>query len=272
MSSGGERPRPPRDRHRPGTGCTKASGALAGQTFARITLPAIRWALSTVWCSASPARLGFGAVKVVSGGLDAGHRPRRARRGAYQQSVPRTPITAYTVSFILASIGGARIIVVTSFGPRKNANEHQDRRSQQVLRGLRRPSDIDLDIASGELTALLGPSGGGKSTLLRIIAGLERSDTGTVEIEGVDATQLPAQKRNVGFVFQHYAAFRHLTVAGNVAFGLKIRKHGKGKRSPPVDEFYDWLHLSQFADPLPSQLTAATQRLAWPGAGHRPTV
>src|SRR5918994_7678169 len=84
--------------------------------------------------------------------------------------------------------------------------------------------DIDLNIPTGELTALLGPSGGGKSNLLRIIAGLELSDTGTVEIEGNDATRLPAQKRNVGFVFQHYAAFRHLTVAQNVAFGLKIRK------------------------------------------------
>src|SRR5829696_8713872 len=91
--------------------------------------------------------------------------------------------------------------------------------------------DIDLDIPTGELTALLGPSGGGKSTLLRIIAGLELSDTGTVEIEGNDATRLPAQKRNVGFVFQHYAAFRHLTVAQNVAFGLKIR-NGRKRRSP----------------------------------------
>ncbi len=81
-------------------------------------------------------------------------------------------------------------------------------------------SDIDLTIPTGDLTALLGPSGGGKSTLLRIIAGLESADTGTVAIEGgVDATGVPARKRDVGFVFQHYAAFRHLTVAENVAFG-----------------------------------------------------
>ena len=84
--------------------------------------------------------------------------------------------------------------------------------------------DVSVDIPTGELTALLGPSGGGKSTLLRIIAGLESADRGTVEIEGVEATHLPAQKRNVGFVFQHYAAFKHLTVARNVAFGLEIRK------------------------------------------------
>ena len=80
--------------------------------------------------------------------------------------------------------------------------------------------DVSVDIPTGELTALLGPSGGGKSTLLRIIAGLESADSGTVEIEGVEATHLPAQKRNVGFVFQHYAAFKHLSVARNVAFGV----------------------------------------------------
>src|SRR4051812_21111375 len=88
---------------------------------------------------------------------------------------------------------------------------------------------IDLSIPSGQLTALLGPSGGGKSTLLRIIAGLESADSGTIEIEGADATDLPAQKRNVGFVFQHYAAFKHMTVEKNVAFGLEIRKRPKAE-------------------------------------------
>jgi sulfate transport system ATP-binding protein len=123
--------------------------------------------------------------------------------------------------------------------------------------------NINLDIVSGELTALLGPSGGGKSTLLRIIAGLEVSDTGTVEIEGVDATRLPAQKRNVGFVFQHYAAFRHLSVAGNVGFGLKIRKRPKKEIAARVDDLLNLVHLSQFADRLPSQLSGGQrQRMA----------
>ncbi len=80
--------------------------------------------------------------------------------------------------------------------------------------------DVSVDIPTGSLTALLGPSGGGKSTLLRIIAGLEQPDAGVVEIDGVDATTLPAAERNVGFVFQHYAAFKHMTVRENVAFGL----------------------------------------------------
>ena len=124
-------------------------------------------------------------------------------------------------------------------------------------------SDIDLEIPSGQLTALLGPSGGGKSTLLRIIAGLELSDVGTVEIEGNDATRLPAQKRNVGFVFQHYAAFRHMSVADNVGFGLKIRKRPKKEIAAKVDELLSLVHLSQFADRLPSQLSGGQrQRMA----------
>jgi sulfate/thiosulfate transport system ATP-binding protein len=123
--------------------------------------------------------------------------------------------------------------------------------------------DIDLDIATGELTALLGPSGGGKSTLLRIIAGLEVADSGSVEIEGVDATGLPAQKRNVGFVFQHYAAFRHLTVAGNVGFGLKVRKRPRKEITARVEELLELVHLSQFAERFPAQLSGGQrQRMA----------
>ena len=123
--------------------------------------------------------------------------------------------------------------------------------------------DINLEIPSGELTALLGPSGGGKSTLLRIIAGLELSDTGSVEIEGKDATALPAQKRNVGFVFQHYAAFRHMTVAQNVGYGLRIRKRPKREIAAKVDELLALVHLSQFADRVPSQLSGGQrQRMA----------
>src|SRR5215210_228465 len=87
--------------------------------------------------------------------------------------------------------------------------------------------DVSIEVPDGSLTALLGPSGSGKSTLLRVIAGLERPDTGTVEIGGLEATRLPPQLRDVGFVFQHYAAFKHMTVAENVAFGLKIRKRPK---------------------------------------------
>jgi sulfate transport system ATP-binding protein len=123
--------------------------------------------------------------------------------------------------------------------------------------------DINLTIPPGELTALLGPSGGGKSTLLRIIAGLETADSGTVMIEGQDATHLPAQKRNVGFVFQHYAAFKHMSVAKNVAFGLEIRKRPKAEVRKRVDELLELVHLSQFGHRLPSQLSGGQrQRMA----------
>ncbi|MDT4963721.1 MAG: sulfate/thiosulfate transport system ATP-binding protein [Pseudonocardiales bacterium] len=123
--------------------------------------------------------------------------------------------------------------------------------------------NVDLAVASGQLTALLGPSGGGKSTLLRIIGGLESADSGTVHIDGVEATRVPAQRRNVGFVFQHYAAFKHLSVYRNVAFGLEIRKRPKAEIRQRVGELLDLVHLSQFADRLPSQLSGGQrQRMA----------
>jgi sulfate/thiosulfate transport system ATP-binding protein len=123
--------------------------------------------------------------------------------------------------------------------------------------------DVDLSVASGRLTALLGPSGGGKSTLLRIVGGLEQPDRGTVHIDGVEATAVPAQRRNVGFVFQHYAAFKHLSVYRNVAFGLEIRKRPSHEIRRRVGELLDLVHLSQFADRLPAQLSGGQrQRMA----------
>jgi sulfate transport system ATP-binding protein len=123
--------------------------------------------------------------------------------------------------------------------------------------------DVSVDIAAGSLTALLGPSGGGKSTLLRVIAGLESPDSGVVEISGTDATRLPPQRRNVGFVFQHYAAFKHMSVYKNVAFGLEIRKKPKAEIRRRVDELLELVHLEPFAKRLPSQLSGGQrQRMA----------
>lgn len=123
--------------------------------------------------------------------------------------------------------------------------------------------DVSVSLPKGQLTALLGPSGGGKSTLLRIIAGLDSADSGSVNIEGTDATRLPPQKRNVGFVFQHYAVFKHMTVAKNVAFGLEIRKRPKSEVERRVKELLELVHLSQFAHRLPSQLSGGQrQRMA----------
>jgi sulfate transport system ATP-binding protein len=123
--------------------------------------------------------------------------------------------------------------------------------------------DVSIDIPDGELTALLGPSGGGKSTLLRVIAGLESPDSGTVTIHGTDATSLPPQHRNVGFVFQHYAAFKHMSVRRNIAFGLEIRKRPKAEIKQRVQELLELVHLEAFGDRLPSQLSGGQrQRMA----------
>jgi sulfate transport system ATP-binding protein len=123
--------------------------------------------------------------------------------------------------------------------------------------------DVSVDIGSGSLTALLGPSGGGKSTLLRVIAGLEQPDTGTVVISGVDATRLSPQRRNVGFVFQHYAAFKHMTVYRNIAFGLEVRKRPKPEVRKRVLELLELVHLEQFGDRYPAQLSGGQrQRMA----------
>ena len=123
--------------------------------------------------------------------------------------------------------------------------------------------DVSLEIPRGSLTAILGPSGSGKSTLLRIVAGLERPDSGEVLLAGEDATRLAPQRRNVGFVFQHYAAFKHMTVRDNVAFALTIRKRPKQEIRERVDELLELVQLSGFADRYPSKLSGGQrQRMA----------
>jgi sulfate/thiosulfate transport system ATP-binding protein len=123
--------------------------------------------------------------------------------------------------------------------------------------------NVSIDVPDGSLTALLGPSGSGKSTLLRAIAGLEDLDAGQVHINDEDATAKPAQKREVGFVFQHYAAFKHMTVFGNVAFGLKIRKWSKSQISDRVHELLRLVQLDGLAERYPDQLSGGQrQRMA----------
>lgn len=123
--------------------------------------------------------------------------------------------------------------------------------------------DVSLDIPSGSLTALLGPSGSGKSTLLRSIAGLEDLDAGTVTIEGRDVTHTSPQKRGIGFVFQHYAAFKHMSVRDNVAFGLTVRRRPKAEIAAKVSDLLEIVGLDGFQHRYPAQLSGGQrQRMA----------
>jgi sulfate/thiosulfate transport system ATP-binding protein len=122
---------------------------------------------------------------------------------------------------------------------------------------------VDFVVPDGSLTALLGPSGSGKSTLLRTIAGLDQPDSGTVTINGRDVTRVPPQRRGIGFVFQHYAAFKHMTVRDNVAYGLKIRKRPKAEVKEKVDNLLEVVGLSGFQGRYPNQLSGGQrQRMA----------
>jgi sulfate/thiosulfate transport system ATP-binding protein len=123
--------------------------------------------------------------------------------------------------------------------------------------------DVSITVEDGALTALLGPSGSGKSTLLRIIAGLEVPDSGEVLIGGQDVTGSPARTRGVGFVFQHYAPFKHMTVHDNVAFGLSVRKRPKDEIGARVGELLSLVRLDGLAERYPSQLSGGQlQRMA----------
>ncbi|HRE19292.1 MAG TPA: ATP-binding cassette domain-containing protein, partial [Rhodocyclaceae bacterium] len=127
--------------------------------------------------------------------------------------------------------------------------------------------DISLDFPTGELVALLGPSGCGKTTLLRIIAGLEKADSGQVLLEGEDASGTDVRERQVGFVFQHYALFRHMTVFDNVAFGMRMKPRAErlseAKIKEKVHELLNLVQLDWLADRFPSQLSGGQrQRIA----------
>ena len=124
-------------------------------------------------------------------------------------------------------------------------------------------NQVSLEIKTGSLVALLGPSGSGKSTLLRLIAGLEMPDKGKIWLTGRDATYQSVQDRNIGFVFQHYALFKHLTVRQNIAFGLDIRKAAASKTKARVEELLELVQLAGLGDRYPSQLSGGQrQRVA----------
>lgn len=123
--------------------------------------------------------------------------------------------------------------------------------------------DVTLEVPSGSLTALLGPSGSGKTTLLRIVAGLESADAGSVLFQDEDVTETSARDRGVGFVFQHYALFRHMTVFENVAFGLRVRKVSNDEVRERVHELLKMVRLESLGSRFPTELSGGQrQRVA----------
>ncbi len=259
----------------------RSLGANAVQTFRRITLPGIKWAVVYGVVLSLARSLGeFGAVKIVSGNITGQSQTATLFVEETYQNFQQQ--ASYSIAALLAFAAMVCLVVVAILRPKEHKNEIHPNEPLAALAFRRGPrmsinvsgvtkkfgdfvalDDVSVDLPTGQLTALLGPSGGGKSTLLRIIAGLESADDGTVTIEGNEATHLPPQKRNVGFVFQHYAAFKHMSVAKNVAFGLEIRKRSKDEVKRRVDELLELVHLTQFAHRLPSQLSGGQrQRMA----------
>ncbi|MHC5540005.1 sulfate/molybdate ABC transporter ATP-binding protein, partial [Singulisphaera rosea] len=139
-----------------------------------------------------------------------------------------------------------------------------------AIRGLRKRfgrfdalDGVSFEVPAGQLVALLGPSGSGKSTVLRIIAGLEEADDGVVDLGGEIVDGRPTRERGVGFVFQHYALFRRMTVRENIAFGLEVRKIRKAEARARVDELLELIQMQGLADRYPSQLSGGQcQRVA----------
>jgi sulfate/thiosulfate transport system ATP-binding protein len=125
-------------------------------------------------------------------------------------------------------------------------------------------SDVSFRAPPGAITTLLGPSGAGKSTLLRLIAGLESPDEGIIQIDGVDCTSLPVQKRGIGVVFQSYALFKHMTVRENIAFGLSVRRQARAETEARVDEMLKLVQLEELGHRYPGQLSGGQrQRVAF---------
>ena len=226
-------------------------GANGWQTFWRITLPSIRWGVTYGVVLATARALGeFGAV--ASSRARSRARPRPRPLLVENQYEHFDVAGAYAAALVLAVIALLALLGMNLIQRRdRPAKPPPDRRRRRGCTDKRKGTlmgitvenatkrfgdfvaldDVSIEVPDGSLTALLGPSGSGKSTLLRVIAGLEEPDSGRVVISGQDMTHVSVQDRNVGFCFQHYAAFKHMTVRDNIAFGLQHPQAARRTRS-----------------------------------------
>ena len=242
-------------------------GASGWQTFTRITLPAIRWGVTYGVVLTTARALGeFGAVAIVSGNLA----DRTQTLPLYvEDRFTNFDLTgAYAAGTLLALIAVAVLVALTPAGAYGPPTPHPPGAAVTITVShvgkafgtFTALDDVSITVPDGSLTALLGPSGGGKSTLLRIVAGLEHPDRGSVHIGGVDVTRTHPRDRGIGFVFQHYAAFTHMTVAENVAFGLRVRRRPKERIRARVGELLELVHLEGHASRYPSELSGGQRQ------------
>ena len=225
-------------------------GATGWQTFWHVTLPSVKWGLlyGVILCNAR-AMGEFGAVSVVSGHISGLTEtlPLSAAKRLNKPSANPIPLPAMSIELRQVSKRFGSVSAV---------------------------EDVSLTVADGELVALLGPSGGGKTTVLRMIAGLEVPTSGDLLVRGERVNDVPVQKRNIGFVFQSYALFKTMSVFDNVAFGLKIRNTPQAEIEARVDELLKLFGLDGLGRRLPHQLSGGQrQRVAIARAlAPRPSV
>lgn len=240
-------------------------GAYGWTTFWKVTWPSIRWAVIYGIVLTVARSLGeFGAVLVVSGNII--NRTQTATTLVYQDVENFNVISANSVALVLAAFSVSLLLLMEwAKKEGKCADMHVEVRGLNKHFGdFHAVKDVHFGIEKGHLIGLLGPSGGGKTSILRMLAGLETPDSGEIRFHGELVNALPPQERGIGFVFQNYALFKHMTVFDNIAFGLKVKKTPKSQIKDRVMELVELTGLAGFEKRYPQQLSGGQrQRVAF---------